>query len=670
MSTTADRADAVGCVPAWENEHDPAWLALSARFRGLVASTADRTDLVVKVRPTIRDTASTGHAAGDNAPIACFVSTLAEVRFNATRIWNPQTDDPDTIDPLDSQDRDRHPHMVGAACHEAAHAAHTRLNTPTGVDSATAHWTVMLEEPRIEARLVSRRPQDRTWLRAAAVTLCADGSLTVDGGGRYGAARAAVLFLGRVAAGVLTAAETETLRADVEATLGADTLDEVEDVLATAVNVADGDTETLLTLGQRMAAVVAEEPPDNPADDTSSPGSAGNSGCGQPGEDGDGDGSESTSDGDGNAAGEQGGDDTTEGAASGDESAETPDEDGPTEGAARQLPCGSWTPGDLPDGTDPWGSQPDPATEPEMGEVIRQTAADVAADARDKVAAKTRTPVPRPHASSPIEQHAHNRAQQAASHVFGAGTEKRPIVVVDQPPSAGDHEQTRRLTMALRRAQFRGIARSTVPAAAPPGRMRMGEVMRREAQKAARARVTAQPWRQTRRREVEQPPLTVGFSGDVSASMGKWQSVTARASWAVAQAVANLRGTVAATAWNQDTARTIRPGEAPEHVPEASCGGGSGGCALSLRALDGALGLTTSDRGARAVVVVTDGNLHNRAEVNTEVSRLARHGVRVLWVTDRPDPAQETGVANIVLDDPAEFGERIGQALADLLAQT
>ncbi|MDN5894439.1 MAG: VWA domain-containing protein [Nocardioides sp.] len=665
--TTIAEVDTEQASP-WENPAHDSWLGVSSRFGRFVSTVSGRTDLIAHVAP---DTRPDDEQEKRPHPIACFIPALAEVRFTATKIWDMSVD-PATVDPNDGLDRARHPQMVGAACHEAAHAAHTRLTFDKGSDPAARRWAVLLEEPRIEGRLVARRAADRVWLRASAIQLCSDGALSLPRGEtpttRSQALRSAVLFLGRVEAGVLDRQETATLREEVRNVLGSDVLAAAETVLREAVAASDGDTATLLRLGQRLAALALEQPPaapdPEPVDEEVArwEGEGGmldhRIGSDQDGSDGgESDGSDQTGD-----AGEQDGDPSNTG-------------DDPSEGEAERLPCGSWTGGDLPDDTDPWtddtddngggeGDQDEDA--PAMTDAVRDTAAQVADDADRKAKAAAFPPPPNDPGEAERE-HARGVTQAAYQRGFGHGT--APIRIMERAPGAGLQEQARRLTWALRRAQFRAVTRTRTPAAAPPGRMKMGEMMRRDAQKAARAKITAQPWKQTRRREAAQPPLTVGFSGDVSGSMGTWQEVTADLAWAVAQAVSHMAGTTAAVAWNSDVAPTLHPGQNPPRVQEAKCGGGSAGCALSLRALDGALHLTSERDGARAVVVVTDGDLRETyPKINGEVQRLTRTGVKVLWVTPWEDPRVHPSATNLVLSDPAAFGETVGKALADLLA--
>ena len=712
MSTQAPAL--IPAVPAWNDEKDPAWIGLSGRFLDHLHKVSGRTDLIARAAP---DVSTLFTPSRSRRPIASFVPSLAEVRFTTNVMFDPLTFDPDMFDPMDPHDRALHPHVIGAACHEAAHAAHTRLAFPEDVDDAASDWAIILEEPRIEAQLLRRRPQDRGFLRSAAITLAAGGSLAGRGATNVsGAVRAAILFLGREFAGVLDEGDTAPLRVELGAVLGEDRMGGLDEILIEAVSVPDGDNDALLALGARVAALVAEareeqaeqddpgelmpgtKPSEDDSDGDGQPGPRGPGkskgepngdprdadGSGSQGDPGEGGGSASTdtdpSEDQGDGAGSDPNEDQGDGAGSdpsedqAGESGDRTDADsdaGPGEpkGPARQMPCGSWTDGDVPDDVNPWeadnGSAHQNAAEGSLTKAIieaAQTAADDAAKRIHRQAFPEPTVIP---GKSAAEAGDEEITRAAHSRVFG--DQPAPIAITHHVPAAKLVEQTRQITTLLRRAQYRDITRSKAGSMVPPGRMRMGEVMRREAQVAARARVSAQPFKQTRRRETPRPPLRVGISGDISGSMQAWQKVTAELTFALAHAVTHMDGTAAATAWNTDAAVTLRPGQVVPFVAEAACDGGSTGAALSVRALDGALKLTVDQTGARVLVVVTDGAIPHDA-VNIEIDRLVRTGVKVLWVTPAPDKLVTPAATNLVLADPRQFGLVIGQALADLLA--
>ena len=334
------------------------------------------------------------------------------------------------------------------------------------------------------------------------------------------------------------------------------------------------------------------------------------------------------------------------------------------------MPCGSWTGGDLPEGVDPWEAPTgDPARgdEPRLTNAITATAESVAEDATEAVRA-AQFPAMAP-GKSPRERRREEASnERIVDAVAQCGSDRADIRVAHRKPDADLLASVRSMTAALRRAQFRGTARDKVDSIAPPGRMRMAGVMRQQAQRDSGVRVTAKPFKQTRRRTVENPPLTVGFSGDVSGSMQSAQKAVADLSWVLSRAVTFMSGTVAATAWNQQAAFTLHPGVAPDKVPEAVCGGGSGGCAVSIDALDGSLNLTKGT-GARMLVVVTDGAISGGEQITHSVKRLLDAGVHVLWASTNESGWSPQGVhrVNVNVNERGTFAAVVGDAIVEML---
>src|SRR5699024_12258954 len=87
------------------------------------------------------------------------------------------------------------------------------------------------------------------------------------------------------------------------------------------------------------------------------------------------------------------------------------------------------------------------------------------------------------------------------------------------PVTAGLFTQSQVLNRAISRAQDRGMAIMQRARHAPPGRMRMRELVRREGQIAAGIVPTATPWTQRQHRLIDQPPLRIGIALDISTAM-------------------------------------------------------------------------------------------------------------------------------------------------------
>ena len=154
--------------------------------------------------------------------------------------------------------------------HEGAHAAHTRWTPPPAAAAAWAAAALMLEESRIEAAQLSRRPGDRHWLRASATRLILDDFAASPAASPWDAARAAALLTARADAGVLDPAETAPVTAAAEAILGAGRLAGLRDIWRAAHATADTDAKAMTRLGRRWCRILATAP-DTPRPDDSSP---------------------------------------------------------------------------------------------------------------------------------------------------------------------------------------------------------------------------------------------------------------------------------------------------------------------------------------------------------------------------------------------------------------
>src|SRR6266702_4519061 len=202
--------------PAATRSPDPAgdWLPLSAALTTQVPAIAGRDDLVVACAP----------GAGHGSP-ACYLPALARVEVDGTHLGV----DPAAADPARPSDRERYPATWGALTHEAAHAAHSgwAAAIPATAAPAWAEAAILLEESRIEARQLRRRPGDRRWLRASATEFVLNDFPATAGAPPptpWQAAHAAALLLARADAGVLDEAETAPVAAAVTTVLGEDTL--------------------------------------------------------------------------------------------------------------------------------------------------------------------------------------------------------------------------------------------------------------------------------------------------------------------------------------------------------------------------------------------------------------------------------------------------------------
>jgi hypothetical protein len=240
-------------APAPEKRPRPsaAWLAFSAKMTTQVPAIADRPDLTVTVAP----------GAGRGAP-ACFIPASAEIEVNGACL----PVDPATADPANPADRERYPALWGATVHECAHAAHSRWRAPKGTDAAWLSAATALEESRIEARQVARRPADRAWLRACTCQIVIGdfAAAAAPPASAAEAGQAAALILAREDAGILEAAEAEPVARAVAAVIGEGKLGQLRQVWREAHRTRDDDARGMVRLGRRWCRILGVAP-DQPA---------------------------------------------------------------------------------------------------------------------------------------------------------------------------------------------------------------------------------------------------------------------------------------------------------------------------------------------------------------------------------------------------------------------
>jgi VWA domain containing CoxE-like protein len=551
--------------PAATPSPDPAgdWLPLSAALTAQIPAIAGRDDLVV----------ACALGAGHGSP-ACYLPALARVEVDGTHLGV----DPAIADPARPSDRERYPATWGALTHEAAHAAHSRWAAaiPATAAPAWAEAAILLEESRIEARQLRRRPGDRRWLRASATRFVLGDFPATPGAPpptSWQAAHAAALLLARADAGVLDETETAPVAAAVTAVLGEDTLNALRAVWRDSHVTADTDTRGMLRLGRRWCRIIGTDP------DTTRP------------------------------------------------------PDTPAAGTGDPSP---------------------------LAEAIAEVADEVtAAD----------TPPPPVDPGRAAERAAENTARRhaatAARAVFEAGGTTRSVITGTRPPTAGEQAAARRLTRALRAAAARERTVTTLTSPTPPGRLRMRAALAADAQRAAGARPTAEPFTRVVRRHVPSPPLRVGIAVDISGSMAAFAGPAASAAWILARAASLIPGAQTATVTYGDAVAPVtRPGRAPAHVIEFTAPDSTEKFCKAIDALDGALGLSSAGA-ARLLVIISDGayTADERTSGQRRLARLARAGCGILWLapdTRWSDPM--TGAHAVTITDPAATADTIARA--------
>ncbi|QWF81026.1 VWA domain-containing protein [Amycolatopsis sp. CA-230715] len=567
----------------------PAWLTLSAAFGDEVPAIADRDDLVITVAP----------GAGHGAP-ACFFPDFATIEVDGSHM--DKGVDPATVEPHRVGDRKRYRTAWGLLTHECGHAKHSVWRVPDDAPPGAVAAADLLEETRMEAAQVRRRPGDRYWLRASAANLIladtkANDPVAAPQMTPQDAARSAALLLARVDEGILNRREVIRVERVVRDVLGTDTLAKLRTIWRAAHRTADDNATRMIELGRKWCETIGTDP--NQPADTPDPNATNNA------------------NGNGN------------GAPSPLASAIT--------SAAAAIGIGV-------------------ATEPAPTDPVTQ-----AMDARA------------------ADDNARQQAQRDANRVFGGvGTGRDRTarhIQGTRMPSTTERTAARQLARALTTAGNRDRTATKTRSTVPPGRLRMRGAMTADAQRAAGAMPTAEPFTRTTRATVPAPPLRLGIICDVTASMAAFTAPVASAAWILAHAARH-------TAVPADTATVTfgagivtpitRPGVTPSKVTEFGTRQGGHVIDTAINALDGALDLSRPTA-ARLLVIISDGMFEatTRNPGQKMLDRLRASGCAVLWLAPNTSAIDPMNGATVhTLTNPTTTARAIGQAATAALRAT
>lgn len=603
------------------------WESVSRAMTDEVPVIAGREDLLVRV----------ALGAGRGAP-ACFLPTKARIEING-HLFTPV--DPATITPNQSADRARYPGVWGALVHECAHAQHSRWKPRRRTPPAVVAAAMMLEESRIEAAHLRRRPDDRYYLRATVRTIVAPSMSapftappttpdtepsppvghTATASGTAGSGTAG---LGAAPAsadtpstggGAVSSAPGALSGADAAEAAGL-LLARVDAGVLTADEVAPLAAAVAAALGtgtlERLRRVWREA---HTLDDHDAAGMTrlGREWCDIAGID-------------------------PAQASSG--SCRTP-----------MTPMSS-------------GALPGP-----VAAVLDAIAANVATEAPPRDA-ETETRSRRNNRQA--ENQARNSAQRTANDVFNQRNHReRSATAGTRSPTTNERAAARRIARAFDTAGLRERVKIKTSSALPPGRLRMRGALAADAQRAAGAIPTAQPFQRVTRRTAPAPPLRVGIACDVSGSMEQFVGPVASTAWILAHAAhrSRVHATTATLIYGNHVRPITQPGTPPGAVTEFRAKDTKHALDRSIEALDGALDLTVKNA-ARLLVIVSDGR-YQRAETGRaqrHLDRLTGAGCGVLWLAPAEGDVRPLAGATVHrLGDPATTADAIARAAATAL---
>jgi hypothetical protein len=260
------------------------------------------------------------------------------------------------------------------------------------------------------------------------------------------------------------------------------------------------------------------------------------------------------------------------------------------------------------------------------------------------------------------EKAARDRAARAARAVFGPSGEGATAISGTRAPTRDEQAAAHRERVA-----------TVTTSATPPGRLRMRGALAADAQRAAGATPTAEPFTRTTRRHVPAPPLRLGIACDVSGSMGAFAKPVASAAWILARAAAHVTDASSATVIFGNHVRAItHPGRNPARVREFPAKDGTERFCETVDALDAALEFTRPGA-ARLLVIASDGIFIGPGELTggqERITRLIKHGCGVLWLALGDGALVMDGAHLVTLTNPADAATAIGQAATRALRET
>lgn len=267
------------------------------------------------------------------------------------------------------------------------------------------------------------------------------------------------------------------------------------------------------------------------------------------------------------------------------------------------------------------------------------------------------------------DEAARARADKAAEKVFdtapGSSGDGDTETTGTRPPTTAERTAARVLSRALTTAGVRDRVATKTTSPIPPGRLRMRGAVQREAQLAAGAMPTAQPFTRTTRTPVATPPLRLGIACDVSGSMGAFAGPVASTAWIMANAAAQtpVPADTATVIFGAHVRPITRPGTTPKAVTEFAARDDWEAIDTAIDALDGALGLSHPGA-ARLLVIVSDGFVPDPLRRNAQrlVDRLRATGCAVLWLAPHGYSTPLDGATVHVMTDPTTTVQAIGRA--------
>lgn len=675
----------------WTDATDDEWAELSIRTLSFVDKLTERNDILITIEPDLRDY---DLRIIKPRPAAWFVPAKAEMFYTANALFDDTTTSIEDVNPASIVSQRDNPVYIGAVFHESSHARFTTYTLPP-LPAHINRWVTLLEEPRCEGKLLQEFPQYKNYVKAIASHIVAKGFFNDEKlhgknelSRRFEATELAILLLARAHNGVFQDDDLTSCTQLVSATLGKQDFAAIEELYIHALSLDAEDVDELIEIAESIHHIVdrKNEAADNksrqqdqslpcgssmpaPPSASDQDGAQGSPSTNIPGNEP----GEAKSDEDQNdSVGSE--DEESEDGEAGSGSAASGDPKGNHGNNEDSVAGGSENETEIPDATirpaaKGWGNNVNP------DDILRDIAA--ASEQAKKDIQNGALPIPieiRKNVQQENKDHRSDIAKkkekikEGKKTEFGTsfGTEYGKIKVRDEMPSSADISRSRAISVAIEKAQFRDISRTVTPSMLPPGRLSIRQTMNRASQIASKQEITATPWNQTRRREIDNPPITLAIATDVSGSMGIYQREVSSFTWAFANAVSRLKGKVGAVAWNTESHELIAPNKRYERIPVSSAIGGSTGLPNAIYALDGLMDLSFGE-GVRVLAIITDGKLPMTGQIQRKIDKISDYGVQVIWILTKRSGWKPKNATIAILDSTDDFGRIVGQKVIEML---
>ncbi len=583
-------------------------------------------------------------------PIGIHAGAVGAIEVNGPALL-PKGVLPKHLNPRMARDRIRMPKLMGAVLHEVGHAKFSDCHFTNGMakeckvsPSEFLDWVNVLEDVRMEFRLISENPTTRRWLRSMAgklldealegvedlATIKALGSPSKSKPAVVMAARTAILTVGRSVAGILDEDETEGIYKHIKEFVGQEAMDELIDIIKDLLDVPDGAASEMTNLVQRVLDWIRDSSSAFPE-------------------------------------GELDLRNASKGLGSDEEAKGSSDSSGGGEGSP----------------TDPSSSSEAEAKSKEIiGKIVK-----LVQDAAEKVEEAAQQEIVEAESGDDgsrqkeIENALNEMAKREDMAAFGKGSfdsaarvfpkTKTGVTLPERPPSVSEVAIANQLTTVFRNARLRDRSVVNFMGETPPGRLSVGRAIAYDAAESRGIPGDPNIWQQSRRRHVESPILTVGLAVDVSGSMSPVCVPSAVTSWALGRAVTRSGGRFASVLFGENVYPVVRPGQVINGVPIFVPGEAVEQADSAIKTLNGALNLTSSSKGARMLFIVTDANFVIHGEMRrvvASVGKLADAGCHIIHIALKSQyPLSIDGTSMVLINSPRDLPKAIGGVITEIL---